>query len=70
MCVLYRRREILTFKDAPPPPSERINKNIIAVDPLHRYSNEAETANWDIYDDFKLEKPFSLHGLYKHISAL
>ena len=23
-------------------------------------SNEAERANWDIYDDFKLEKPFDL----------
>ena len=30
--------------------------------------NEAETANRDIYDDFKLKKP--LHGLYKNISAL
>ena len=25
---------------------------------------------WDIYDVFKLIKPFSLHGLYKTISAL
>ena len=24
----------------------------------------------DIYDDFKLKKPFGFHGLYKHISAL
>ena len=24
----------------------------------------------DIYDDFKMEKPFGLHGLYKSISAL
>ena len=23
-----------------------------------------------IYDDFKFEKPFGLHGLYKNISAL
>ena len=22
-----------------------------------------------MYDDFKVEKPFGLHGLYKHISA-
>ena len=39
-------------------------------DPLHIYTNEAETDNWDIYDDLKLEKPFGLHGLYKYISAL
>ena len=24
----------------------------------------------DIYDDFKLKKPFGLHGLYSNISAL
>ena len=35
------------------------------------YANEAERANWDIYDDFKLKKtPFGLHGLYKMFSAL
>ena len=34
------------------------------------YSNEAEIANWYIYDDFKLKKTFGLHGLYKNISAL
>ena len=28
----------------------------MAVDPSHRYSNETERANWDIYDDFKLKK--------------
>ena len=32
--------------------------------------NEAEKANGDIYDDFKLKKTFSLHGLYKNIWAL
>ena len=41
----------------------------MAVDPKHRYSNEAERANWDIYDDFNLKKPFGLHGLYQNISA-
>ena len=30
----------------------------MAVDPWHRYSNESERANWDIYDDDKLKKPF------------
>ena len=34
------------------------------------YSNESERANWDIYDDFKLKKPFGLHGLDKKYSAL
>ena len=42
----------------------------MAVDPYHRYSNEAERANEDIYDDFKLKKPFGLHGLCKDNSAL
>ena len=43
----------------------------MAVDPQHRYSNEAEIANWDIYDGFKLKKPFGLHGLYnKYFSSL
>ena len=32
------------------------------VDPWHKYSNEAETANLDIYDDFELKKPFGLHS--------
>ena len=41
----------------------------MAVDPYHRYSNEAERDNKEIYDDFKLKKPFGLHGLYKKISA-
>ena len=27
---------------------------IMTVDPQHRYSNEAEKGNQDIYDDFKL----------------
>ena len=26
--------------------------------------------NGDIYDDFKLKKPFGLYGLYKNISTL
>ena len=37
------------------------------VDPYHRYSNEAERANRDIYDGFNLNKPFGLHGLYENI---
>ena len=28
----------------------------MAVDPYHRYSNESEKANQDIYDDFILNK--------------
>ena len=34
----------------------------MAIDPEHRYSNEAERANQGIYDDFKLKKLFGLHG--------
>ena len=36
----------------------------------YRYSNKAERVIQDIYDDIKLKKPFGLHGLYKHMSAL
>ena len=32
--------------------------------------NEAERANWEIYNDFKLPKPFGLRGLYRNLSAL
>ena len=42
----------------------------MAVDTEHRYSNEAERANWDIYDDFKSKIPFGLHVFYINISAL
>ena len=31
---------------------------LMAVDPLNRYSKESERANLDIYDGFKLKKPF------------
>ena len=39
----------------------------MAVDPEHRYSNGAESANWDIYDDLKLKKTLSFIGMYKQI---
>ena len=32
----------------------------MAVDPWHRYSNEAERANQAVNDDFKLGKTFGL----------
>ena len=63
----FFRRQILTFKDDPR--TERINniKLIMVVDP---YSNEAlRDINSDIYDDFKLEKPFGLHGLKSYFGA-
>ena len=41
----------------------------MAVALEHRYPNEAERANWDIYDDFRLKKPFGLHCFYKNISS-
>ena len=34
------------------------------------YSNKTERANWDMCDNFKLKKPFGLHGLYRNILAL
>ena len=43
----------------------------MAADPQLRYSNEVKRADQDIYDDFKLKKPFGLHDLYKnYVSAL
>ena len=39
------------------------------INPKHRYSNESERANWDIYDNFKLKRTFDLHGLYENDSA-
>ena len=38
----------------------------MAVNPLHRYSNESERANHDIYDNFELKNLFNLHGLEKN----
>ena len=35
-----------------------------------RYSNEAEKANIEIYDDFKLTKILWIFGLYKNILVL
>ena len=34
------------------PHAERIKIFILAIEQWHRYSNEAERANQDIYDDF------------------
>ena len=34
------------------------------------YSNEAQRANYAIYDDVKLKKNLGLLGLYKNISVL
>ena len=34
-----------------------VAQGIIFVDLWHRYSNEVERANWDIYDDFKFKNP-------------
>ena len=43
----------------------------MAVDPWHRYSNESERANEDIYDDFKLKKPLYVRCFFLQIiSAL
>ena len=42
----------------------------MVVEPYHRYSNEAERANKDIYDDLKLKKTLNLYDFYKNISTL
>ena len=40
----------------------------MAVETEHRYSNEAERANYDIYDDFKLKKnPLFFRFIKKNI---
>ena len=50
------------------PRTVRVKIFLMAVDPEHRYLKKSERAN--IYDDLKLKKPFSLHGLNNNISAL
>ena len=34
------------------------------IDPRHWHSNESGKASEDVYDDFKMKKPFGLYGLY------
>ena len=34
------------------------------------YPSDAERVNWDIYDDFKLNKTLSSHGLNKYFSVV
>ena len=41
----------------------------MVVDPYHRYSNEAERSNHEIYDDFKLKIIFGLKSFNKNVSA-
>ena len=43
---------------------------ITTVDPQHRYSNEADKANGNIYDDFKLKKNICILDLYLKICVL
>ena len=43
---------------------------IIAVDPKHGYSNEAEISNQEINDDFKLKKLWSPWFTQKYFSAV
>ena len=38
------------------PRAVRVKIFLMAVDPSHRYSNESERADEDIYDNFKLKK--------------
>ena len=44
----------------------------MAVDPYHRYSNESERANEDIYDDFKVQNPLVamlFNKLFQHFKG-
>ena len=50
------------------PRTDIIKIIIMAVDPWHRYSNEAETA--DIYNDFKFKNSLISMVYTKNISAL
>ena len=61
------RRHILTSKVDPR--TVRVKLFLLVADTKDRYSDESERPYKDDYDDVKLKKPFSLHGLYKHISA-
>ena len=55
------------YKDCPR--AERIKIFTLTVDPyIIMYSNEAESANQVIYDDYKVKRNF--HGSYKNIAAL
>ena len=62
------RRQILTSKVNPR--TVRVKIFITAVETQHRYSTEAETASYDIYDDSKLKKKLWPSSLCKIISAL
>ena len=46
---------VLSYQDGPL--TRRIKIFPMAVDPQHRYLNEAERAEYDVNDDFKLKKP-------------
>ena len=63
---VYRRQNLTTKVD---PCAVKVKIFLLIVDLLHRHSNESERANYDIYDDFTLKKPFGLHGLNKTNSA-
>ena len=53
------------------PRTVRVKIFITAVDSQHRYSNESERADEDIYDDFKLNKTlWSPWFIYKIFSDL
>ena len=52
---VYRRQILMSKGD---PRTVKVKIFLIAVDPQHRYSNEAERANQGIYDDFKLKRHY------------
>ena len=61
-------RQNLTHKDGPH--TERIKIFPMAINPLHRYSNETERANQDNNGCFKLKKNLRSQWLIQKNSAL
>ena len=58
--LLVCRRQILTSKVNPR--TVKVKNVSKGRRPISMYSNESERANLHIYNDFKLKKPFGLHG--------
>ena len=62
------RCQILTYKDGPR--TARIKIFLMAVDPIHRYSNEAERANLDSCDDSEWSRRWTGSIAYHWIDVL
>ena len=58
----------MTYKDGPR--TERNNIFIVAVDPLHRYSQEVKELTKTFYDYVKLKKTLWSPWFIQNVSAL